>query len=242
MDLTTLAAASPEPTGFAGWVVSVMEALGGPGAGLIIALENLFPPVPSELILPLAGFTASQGSMSLIGAILWTTLGSLLGALALHWVGAKLGRERTRALATRIPLIKLSDVDKTEAWFAKHGTKAVFFGRMLPLFRSFISVPAGVERMPLGIFALFTTLGSLVWNAVFVTAGYLLGQNWHLVEHYAGLLSRAVVLTSILTVAVFVAVRVRNDRRERAAAEAPTVQLARIPATEPATEEIRRVD
>ena len=242
MELTTLAAASTEPTGFAGWVVNVMEALGGPGAGLIIALENLFPPVPSELVLPLAGFTAGQGSLSLLGAILWTTLGSLVGALALYWVGAKLGRERTRALAVRLPLIKLADVDKTEAWFAKHGTKAVFFGRMLPLFRSFISVPAGVERMRLSTFALFTTLGSLVWNTAFVLAGYLLGQNWHLVEHYAGLLSRAVVLTSLLTVVVFLAIRVRNNRRERAAAEAPTIQLARISASEAATEEIRRID
>ncbi|GAA2336821.1 hypothetical protein GCM10009854_11080 [Saccharopolyspora halophila] len=219
-----------------------MESLGSPGAGLIIALENLFPPVPSELVLPLAGFTASQGSMSVLGAILWTTLGSLVGALALYWVGAKLGRTRTRNLLARAPLIKLSDVDKTEAWFAKHGTKAVFFGRMLPLFRSFISVPAGVERMGLGVFSALTALGSLVWNTAFVLAGYALGENWHLVEHYAGLLSRTVLLTTILTIAVFVAVRVRNGRRERAAAEAPTVQFARVPTSEAATEEFRRID
>lgn len=236
------AAASPEPTGFAGWVVGVMEALGSPGAGLIIALENLFPPVPSELVLPLAGFTASQGSMSVLGAILWTTLGSLVGALVLYWVGAKLGRTRTRNLMARVPLIKIADVDKTEAWFAKHGTKAVFFGRMLPLFRSFISVPAGVERMGLGVFSALTALGSLVWNTAFVLAGYALGENWHLVEHYAGLLSRTVVLTSILTIAVFIGFRVRNNRRERAAAEAPTVQFARIPAPDNPTEEFQRID
>ena len=97
MDLTTLAATSAEPTGFTAWVIAVMEALGGPGAGLIIALENLFPPLPSEVILPLAGFTASQGSMSVVGAILWTTLGSLLGALALYGIGAKLGRASIRS-------------------------------------------------------------------------------------------------------------------------------------------------
>lgn len=240
MDLTTLAAASAEPTGFAGWVVSLMEALGGPGAGLIIALENLFPPVPSELILPLAGFTASQGDMSLLSAILWTTLGSLVGALALYGLGASLGRERTRAIAAKLPLVKLSDIDKTEAWFAKHGVKAVFFGRMIPLFRSFISLPAGVEKMRLSTFALFTTLGSLIWNTIFVLAGYLLGQHWYLVEEYAGLLSRAVVITSVLTVAVFVAVRIRNNRREQVSAEAPTVQFARVSADHP-TEEIRRI-
>ncbi|TDC92451.1 DedA family protein [Saccharopolyspora aridisoli] len=240
MDLTTTAATSAQPTGFTAWVIGVMETLGGPGAGMIIALENLFPPIPSELILPLAGFTASRGDMSLIGAILWTTLGSLVGALALHWLGAKLGRERTRAIAAKLPLVKLSDVDKTEAWFAKHGVKAVFFGRMIPLFRSFISLPAGVEQMRLSTFALFTTLGSLVWNTIFVLAGYLLGQHWYLVEQYAGLLSRAVVITSVLTVVVFVALRIRNNRRDQAIAEAPTVQFARVQTDHP-TEEIRRI-
>jgi membrane protein DedA with SNARE-associated domain len=239
MDLMSLAATSTEPTGFTAWVIGVMEALGGPGAGLIIALENLFPPLPSEVILPLAGFTASQGNMSLVGAILWTTLGSLLGALALYGIGAKLGRERTRAIAAKIPLVKISDIDKTEAWFAKHGVKAVFFGRMIPLFRSFISLPAGVERMRLTTFVLFTTLGSLIWNTIFVVAGYLLGQHWYLVEQYGGLLSRAVLITSILTVAAFVVLRIRNNRRERAEAEAPTVQLARVRSDAP-TEEIRR--
>lgn len=240
MDLTTTAATSAHPTGFTAWVIGVMETLGGPGAGMIIALENLFPPIPSELILPLAGFTASRGDMSLLGAILWTTLGSLVGALVLHWLGARLGRERTRAIAAKLPLVKLSDVDKTEAWFAKHGVKAVFFGRMIPLFRSFISLPAGVERMRLSTFALYTTLGSLIWNTIFVLAGYLLGQHWYLVEQYAGLLSRAVVITAVLTVVVFVAVRIRNNRRDQAFAEAPTVQFSRVRADHP-TEEIRRV-
>ncbi|PKW13875.1 DedA family protein [Saccharopolyspora spinosa] len=240
MDLTTLAATPAEPTGFTAWVIAVMEALGGPGAGLIIALENLFPPLPSEVILPLAGFTASQGSMSVIGAIFWTTLGSLVGALALYGFGATLGRERTRAIAAKIPLVKISDIDKTEAWFAKHGVKAVFFGRMIPLFRSFVSLPAGVERMRLTAFVLFTTLGSLIWNTAFVLAGYLLGQHWYLVEEYAGLLSRAVLITAVLTVVAFVVVRVRNNRRERQLSESPTVQLARVSADAP-TEEIRRI-
>ncbi|MCI2423404.1 DedA family protein [Saccharopolyspora sp. K220] len=240
MDLTPLAATSAEPTGFTAWVIAVMEALGGPGAGLIIALENVFPPIPSEVILPLAGFTASQGGMSLIGAILWTTLGSLVGALALYGIGAKLGRDRTRAIAAKLPLVKVSDIDKTEAWFAKHGVKAVFFGRMIPLFRSFISIPAGVERMRLTAFVLFTTLGSLIWNTVFVLAGYLLGEHWYLVEEYGGLLSRAVLITAILTIAAFVVLRIRNNRRERESAEAPTVQFARIHSEAP-TEEIRRI-
>ncbi|KAA5829603.1 DedA family protein [Saccharopolyspora hirsuta] len=240
MDLTTLAATSAEPTGFTAWVISVMEALGGPGAGAIVALENLFPPIPSEVILPLAGFTASQGGMTVIGAILWTTLGSLVGALALYGIGATLGRDRTRAIAAKLPLVKIADIDKTEAWFAKHGVKAVFFGRMIPLFRSFISLPAGVERMRVSTFALFTTLGSLIWNTVFVLAGYLLGESWYLVEQYAGVFSKAVLVVAVLAVVAFVVVRIRNNRSDTEPDDVPTVQFARVSAEAP-TEEFRRL-
>jgi membrane protein DedA with SNARE-associated domain len=128
------------------WVSDLMDALGAPGAGLAIALENLFPPIPSEVILPLAGFAASNGRMGLIAVLLWTTAGSVIGALALYGVGALLGRERTLGLARRLPLVKVADVEKTEAWFLRHGSKAVFFGRMIPLFRSLVSVPAGHRR------------------------------------------------------------------------------------------------
>ena len=134
--------------GVADWAVSVMETIGAPGAGLAIALENLFPPLPSEVILPLAGFTASQGNFSLVAALIWTTLGSVIGAWALYGLGAWLGRRRMRALVSKVPLVDLEDVDKVEAWFNRHGAKAVFFGRMIPIFRSLISIPAGIERMP----------------------------------------------------------------------------------------------
>src|SRR5690348_4667739 len=172
--------AASEPTGgVVGWVIGLMETLGGPGAGLAVALENLFPPIPSEVILPLAGFTAGQGRMSLIGAIAWTTLGSVVGAVALYYAGVLLGRERLRAIAGRLPLIKLSDIDRTEAWFHRHGPKTVLLGRMIPIFRSLISIPAGVERMSLPVFLVCTAVGSLVWNSIFVLAGYFLGANWH---------------------------------------------------------------
>ncbi|MEV4296750.1 DedA family protein [Microbispora rosea] len=198
--------------GIAGWAMELTERLGAPGAGIAIALENLFPPLPSEVILPLAGFTAARGDMSLVAALLWTTAGSVVGALALYCVGALLGRERTVAIAARLPLVKISDIEKAEAWFARHGVKTVFFGRMIPIFRSLISVPAGVERMPLGTFLLFTTLGSLIWNTVFVLAGYLLGEHWHLVEDYMGIVSKVVVAAVVLVVARFVAVRLRERR------------------------------
>ncbi|MGP3965005.1 DedA family protein [Nonomuraea sp. 3N208] len=197
------------------WLVGLMETLGAPGAGLAIALENLFPPLPSEVILPLAGFTASRGEMGLLDVLVWTTLGSVVGALALYAVGALLGRERVLAIASRLPLVKVSDIEKTEAWFARHGRKTVFFGRMIPIFRSLISVPAGVERMPLPAFTLLTTAGSLIWNTLFVLAGYFLGENWSLVEAYVGVGTNIVIAMVVAAVLVFVGVRLAERRKGR---------------------------
>ncbi|WP_202863730.1 DedA family protein [Ornithinimicrobium avium] len=190
-----------------------METLGGPGASLAIAAENLFPPIPSEIILPLAGFTASQGTFTLAGAIFWTTLGSVVGALALYSVGRVFGRERFRAVWSRLPLVNLDDLDRTEAWFAKQGAKTVFFGRMVPIFRSLISIPAGLERMPVLLFLLLTTAGSLVWNSIFVVAGYQLGENWHDVAPYADIFQKIVIGLVVVVVAVWVVRRVRSNRR-----------------------------
>ncbi|MFD9736355.1 DedA family protein [Umezawaea sp. NPDC059074] len=195
------------------WVTGLMTTLGAPGAGLAIALENLFPPLPSEVFLPLAGFTASRGGMSLIAAIAWTTAGSVVGAVALYYVGALLGRERVRAIAAKLPLVKVSDVDKTEDWFAKHGTKAVFFGRMIPIFRSLISIPAGIERMALPKFLGLTAAGSLIWNTALIMAGYLLGEQWHLVEQYTGYVSTAVLVLVGIAVAWFVVSRLTGRER-----------------------------
>lgn len=199
--------------GLAGWAVNVMDALGGPGAAVVVGADNLFPPIPSELVLPLAGFSASQGAFSFGAALVWTTLGSVLGAIVVYLVGALIGRERTRALVARIPLLKASDFDRSEAWFAEHGSKAVLFGRMIPLFRSFISLPAGIERMGMVKFLMLTTIGSLIWNTVFVTAGYQLGENWHRVEGYADILQKIVVLSVACALIVFVAARLRSRRR-----------------------------
>jgi membrane protein DedA with SNARE-associated domain len=189
-----------------------MEKLGAPGAGVLIALENVFPPLPSEVILPLAGFTASRGEFHLWEALFWTTLGSVVGALVLYAIGAALGMQRTIALAERIPLIQTSDIDKTVTWFHKHGTKAVFFGRMLPIFRSLISIPAGIERMPVWKFALLTTAGSLIWNTIFILAGFWLGEQWHIVEQYADILKYVVIAVVVAAVGWFVISRVRKHR------------------------------
>ncbi|MFC3690045.1 DedA family protein [Aquipuribacter hungaricus] len=211
--------APAELDGVAGWAVGIMETLGGPGAGLVVALENLFPPIPSEIILPLAGFTAAQGSFSLLSAILWTTAGSLVGALVLYELGRVVGRDRVVAVAGRLPLVDTKDIEVAERWFQRHGPKAVFFGRMLPIIRSAISVPAGVERMPVLQFLLYTLAGSAIWNTIFIVAGYQLGERWSEVEQYATVLQYIVVAVAVLLVGWFVVSRV--VRRQRAHPDVP---------------------
>ncbi|MGW5499537.1 DedA family protein [Streptomyces rochei] len=228
--MTALAAQTAADSGAAPqWINDLMDALGAPGAGLAIALENLFPPLPSEVILPLAGFAASSGRMNLIAVLLWTTAGSVIGALALYGIGALLGRDRTVAIAGRLPLVKVSDIEKTEAWFQKHGTKAVFFGRMIPIFRSLISVPAGVERMRLPVFLALTTLGSAIWNTVFVLAGYALGDNWSEVSNIASTYSKVILALAALALLVFVVMRLLRPgggqrRRGRGRGDGPGIR------------------
>ncbi|MFK4089984.1 DedA family protein [Kribbella sp. NPDC020789] len=207
--MTALQAAEEPLGGVAGWATDLMEKLGAPGAGLAVALENLFPPLPSEVILPLAGFAASRGDLGLAAAIVFTTLGSVVGALALYGVGAGLGRDRTRALAGKLPLVKVEDVDKAEEWFNRHGPVAVLIGRLVPVVRSLISVPAGVERMPVPLFLLLTATGSAIWNSLLIVAGYLLGERWHVVESSVGVFQWVVVAGAVAAVAWFVIVKLR---------------------------------
>ncbi|MFE9820115.1 DedA family protein [Streptomyces sp. NPDC005773] len=212
MNPVTLALPQEPAGGVAGWAADLVDAMGGPGAGLAIALENLFPPLPSEVILPLTGFAAGRGVISLASALFWTTLGSVAGAAALYWIGVLFGRERMHALWARLPLVRASDLERTEAWFVRHGTKAVLLGRMVPVFRSLISVPAGLERMPLPVFLGLTAVGSLAWNSALVMAGYWLGDQWDTVGTYVGFLSRAVLLLVLVALALYVVVRVRSGR------------------------------
>lgn len=192
------------------WVVLVMRTVGSPGVGLATALETVFPPVPSELVLPLAGYTASQGYYSVFSAVAWATAGSLVGALALYWLGAAWGLARICALADRIPLMHAHDVRRAVAWFGRHGRTAVFVGRLVPGVRSLISIPAGIDRMPLLRFCVFTTAGSLVWNAALILAGYELGEQWHVVEGYVGPASNVVYLLLGIALVVVAARRVRQ--------------------------------
>lgn len=202
--------ADTELTGIAAWAVHLMDILGAPGAGIAVFAENLFPPIPSEVILPLAGLAASRGDLGLIEVLVWVTLGSLVGALLLYGLGALLGLARLRAIAERIPLLGVSDVDRTDAWFARHGAKSVFFGRMVPVFRSLISIPAGITRMNLALFAALTFAGSAIWNTILVIAGYLLGENWNAIGPIAGISQWIVVGAVVVVIAVFVIRRLRE--------------------------------
>jgi membrane protein DedA with SNARE-associated domain len=175
-------------------------------------LENLFPPIPSEIILPLAGLAASRGDLGLVDVLVWTTIGSLVGALILYGVGRGLGVERLRTVARKVPLLEVRDIDRTEQWFHRHGPKAVFFGRMLPVFRSLISIPAGVTKLNIALFAALTFLGSAIWNTLFVLAGYLLGENWHVIEPYADTFQIIVIGLVVVALAVWTIRRIRAGR------------------------------
>ncbi|NEG95593.1 DedA family protein [Bifidobacterium sp. SMB2] len=160
------------------WLVSLMSVLGGPGVGLAIALESVFPPIPSEIILPLAGFTASTGRLSLLEAIIWATIGSLVGAWVLYGVSRWIGLERLLAIADRVPGVSRADIEKADRWFARFGSWSVLIGRVIPVVRSLISIPAGFNAMNFARFTGWTLLGSSVWNTILIGSGYLLGENW----------------------------------------------------------------
>jgi membrane protein DedA with SNARE-associated domain len=196
-------------------VIDIIERFGYTGIALLIALETVFPPLPSEIILPLGGFTASRGDLTLWGVILAATLGSVAGALVLYAVGYWFGRERLYWLVDRYGryvLLKQTDIDKANDWFERYNTKAVLIGRMIPVVRSLISIPAGLTRMSLPTFIVYTTIGSALWNSALIGSGYLLGNNWEEVEQYVGYLQYAVILGAIAGVGWFVWNRLRGNR------------------------------
>ncbi|GAA1144732.1 DedA family protein [Nesterenkonia lutea] len=200
--------------GFIGWVLSLMERFGELGVGLAIFLENFIPPIPSEAILPGAGFLAYAGLMSPWGAWICANLGSLLGALLWYGVGAALGAERTRAIMGRLPLLKASDFDKAERWFDRCGPWAVLLGRCVPIVRSFISIPAGITRMPMLTFLIFTLVGSAIWNGIWIGLGFALGPGIEpVLNRWSGVLSNLVVALAVLAMLGFVVQRLRTRRR-----------------------------
>lgn len=204
-------------SGFSAWTVTIMETLGPAGVGFMVFLDNIFPPIPSELVLPLAGFTSSQGQMNIVAAIVFATIGSVVGAVLLWALGKWIGIERIARIAVKMPLVDVDDVHKTVDWFDKHGDKAVFFGRMIPIFRSLISIPAGMRDMRLTKFLLLTTAGSLIWNTILIVTGFTLGENWSVVETYAGYFQNVVIVAVVVFVIVWIVFKIRKRRRKKAA-------------------------
>jgi membrane protein DedA with SNARE-associated domain len=204
--------------GLAGWVVDVIDKIGAIGVGLLIAAENVFPPIPSEVILPFAGFSASQGDINTVAAWFAATIGALVGAYVLYGVGRLVGYERLEVLAGKSWFILFgeSDLARGKRFFDQHGTKIVLFGRFIPLVRSIVSVPAGATRMPLPMFTLLTVIGAGIWNAVFIALGYQLGERWDRVESWIEPLGYAVVAL-IAVWLVWLAVRKLRGRSATAA-------------------------
>lgn len=198
------------------WIIHLMEILGAPGVGVAVFLENVFPPIPSEVVLPLAGFTASQGNMNLIAAFLWATAGSVVGAYLLYGLGAVIGANRLRRIADWMWLVEVEDVDKSLHWFDKYGKLSILFGRLIPGVRSLISIPAGIDRMNVLSFGLFTLLGSAVWNALLIYLGFILGENWSQVADVIGQFSTVIkIVIAALIIWVIIKLIRRQKKRQK---------------------------
>jgi membrane protein DedA with SNARE-associated domain len=203
----------------ADWITAIVEQLGYAGVFLLMLAENVFPPIPSEVVMPLAGFASASGQLSLGGVIAAGVLGSLAGAAFWFWVGARFGLDRLRAAASRHGrwlTITPSDVDRAVRWFERHGRKAVLFGRLVPAVRTLISVPAGVLGMGHRRFALYTTLGTAAWTGVLAWLGHRLGARYEDVSHWLGPVSNAVLAVLVIGYLWRVATFPRRVHGERA--------------------------
>ncbi len=207
-------------SGVTGWVVDVIESIGELGVGVLIALENVFPPIPSEAILPFAGFSAAQGDINLVLAWVAATVGALVGAYVLYGVGRIIGYDRLQELAQKrwFFLFSPNDLARGEKFFERHGSAIVLVGRCIPLVRSIVSVPAGWSKMPLGRFTVLTVIGSAIWNALFIGLGYELGDRWDRVSSWVEPLGY-LVLAAIFGYVAWLALRkillVRRSARRR---------------------------
>lgn len=169
------------------WITSVMEQFGYFGIALLILVENVFPPIPSEVILTFGGFMTTKSELSIFGVVVASTIGSVGGAVILYWIGRILNVERIERIIEKwgkyLRLTK-DDVRKADDWFDKYGPWTVFFCRFIPLIRSLISIPAGMSGMNQWLFLVLTTIGTLIWNLVLVLVGAKVGNNWHQIVNY----------------------------------------------------------
>ena len=191
---------------------SIVDRLGAAGVGLLILLENVIPPIPSEVILPLAGFRARTGALNVLAVWPAATAGSVLGALLLYGLGAWLGYDRLHRLAGHrwFVLVSQKDLERGDAVFDRHGGKVVLLARCVPFLRSVVSIPAGISGMPLLRFAVLTTIGSGVWNAVFIALGWWLGERWDQVQSWLGPVSYVVVGLLVIGLGVLIVRKLRS--------------------------------
>ncbi|MDQ0058657.1 DedA family protein [Paenibacillus harenae] len=188
------------------WITEIMDAYGYLGIFLLIALENLFPPIPSEVILTFGGFMTTTSEMTIVGVILAATAGSVAGAICLYGVGRMFSIARLETIITnygKILRLKPEDIRKAHAWFDKYGARAVFFGRLVPLIRSLISIPAGSTHMSFLPFLFLTTIGSLIWNIGLVYIGAAVGASWETIVGYMDIYSNVVYGLLALSLAIF---------------------------------------
>ncbi len=204
------------------WIQNLMQSMGYLGIFLLMVLENLFPPIPSELIMPLAGFTASprRGTLNIWLVILIGALGSVVGTLPLYYVGRVFGLERSKAWANRYGkwlTVSGADLQKASDWFDRNGNKAVLIGRMVPGIRSLLSLPAGVSAMGVTQFSIYSFIGSLAWSALLAGLGYFLGENYDKVQNYVDPISKIVLVALVLGFAWWVMKRRRAQAQGGAA-------------------------
>lgn len=190
------------------WIADWMNQFGYLGVFLLILIENIFPPIPSEVILTLGGYMTTTTLMTKFGIIVASTAGSVIGAAILYWIGTLLDVERLEKIVKKYGKflrLTIKDIHKADAWFDKYGVWAVFFGRLVPLVRSLISIPAGMSNMKFSLFLLFTTLGTLIWNTVLVSVGAAVGENWDQIVGYMDTYSNIVyVILAIVGIAFLV--------------------------------------
>jgi membrane protein DedA with SNARE-associated domain len=211
------------------WATRIVEQLGYLGVAMLVAIENVFPPIPSEVVLGLAGYTASRGDASVVGMVIAATIGSVVGAWVLYGLSAAVGPVRLRAIIIRYGSwigFGETDLDRAEAWFDRRSRSAVLVCRCVPLVRSLISIPAGFRRMPLSTFTIFTLIGSLVWNTVLIAAGYFLAEQWEQVLDYTEPFQTLVVVLIALLFVALVIRKITLTRRARAAEESSHPGLA----------------
>ena len=198
------------------WIVEVMGKYGYFGSFMLILLENIFPPIPSEVILTFGGFMTTKTSMGVVGVIGMATLGSVAGAVILYGIGSILNEERMIKIAMKYKILRIKpeDIEKTMNWYRKYEYKTVFFCRMIPIVRSLISIPAGIGKMPLLPFIVLTTIGSLIWNTILVCAGAVLGEAWESILTYLDLYSNFVFLAISIGGGILALYSMKMKRKE----------------------------